>query len=126
MVAKPTTLIAAVAFFLPSLGHAAEYRLGKPFPMTCEGVLTYQDGGYFLSHDQTHLNSGSESDGICDGATIAEESGHATTKYTLREKTIRQVLQACAVGRLCEITGTMNGISHDVWFWVGITSVQVK
>jgi hypothetical protein len=126
MGAKINTLAAAVVFLMSSHGQTAQYRLGTPFPTTCEGVLTYQEGGYFLTHDETHLNSGSDHDGICDGATIAEETGHSTTKYTLREKIIRQVLEACSLGHLCEIVGEMNGISHDVWFWVRITSVRSK
>jgi hypothetical protein len=45
----------AAAFFLSTSGQAAQYRLGTPFPIACEGVLTYEDGGYFLTHDETHL-----------------------------------------------------------------------
>jgi hypothetical protein len=119
-------LITAAVLLTPTLGHTAQYRLGTPFPMTCEGVLSYKDGGYFLNRDDTHLNSDSEHDAICNGATIAEETGHTSTKYTLREKTIIQVLKACSLGHLCEIAGQMNGISHDIWFWVAITSVRAK
>jgi hypothetical protein len=53
MLRKLLTLTAAALLGLltlcPSLGHAAQYELGTPFPATCEGILNSRNGIYFLT-----------------------------------------------------------------------------
>lgn len=106
------------------VAQAAHYELGTPFPMTCVGILRSKTGlEYHLEADDGHLNSGSDNDRICQQATIAEKSGRTALRYTLKEETIRRLLSVCSVGKLCEISGQMNGLTHDVFFWVQIYSV---
>jgi hypothetical protein len=122
----PFVFIFAVAFTLYNsrMAQGAQYELGRPFPMTCVGVLESKTAvEYHLISDDTHLNSNSDNDRICQQATIAEKSGRTALSYTLREETIRRLLKVCSLGKLCEISGQMNGLSHDVFFWVQIYSI---
>jgi hypothetical protein len=108
-----------LAVTVSAVAEAARYELGKPFPMSCVGILDSKAGGYFLTTEGR-----SDDDRICHYATIAEESTakHAL-KYTLREKTVIQVLRVCTLGKPCRIEGLMNGLTHDVYFWVRVDSV---
>jgi hypothetical protein len=78
---------------------------------------------HHLEADYSHLNPVSDHDRICHQATIAEKSGRAALRYTLKEETVRRLLSVCSLGKLCEISGQMNGLSHDVFFWVHIYSI---
>ena len=113
-----------LTLYNPPAAQAANYELGKPFPMTCVGVLQSIGGGYWLTADDSHLNSNSDDDLKCQGATIAERSGKSALAYTLKETTIRRLLNVCSPGKLCEISGLMNGLTHDVFFWVQIYSIR--
>jgi hypothetical protein len=44
-------VILATTVFLPSDGQAAQYQLGKPFPMTCDGTLVYHKDISSLEQD---------------------------------------------------------------------------
>jgi hypothetical protein len=119
--------ILATVVFLPSCGQAAQYQLGKPFPMTCEGTLVYHKGIYSLEQDIDHPSTDPDHDLICGLADLAEESdtGYAL-KYSLKEKAIIQILKSCSLSKLCRVVGYVNGLSHDVYFWVRIDSVSAK
>jgi hypothetical protein len=43
--------------------------------------------------------------------------------YTLKESTIRRLLKYCSVGKFCQISGQMNGLTHGNFFWVDIYSI---
>jgi hypothetical protein len=119
-------IIALVASFHPArVAQAAHYELGTPFAMTCVGILQSSTGvEYHLTADDNHLNSNTDHDRICQQATIAERSGRTALRYTLKEETIRRLLNVCSLGKLCEISGQMNGLSHDVFFWVQMYSIN--
>jgi|SRR5579885_394753 len=117
-------IIATSIYFSPSVVRAANYSLGTPFRMSCVGTLEYKAGAYFLSVDDDHPNSSDDDNRICGGATIAEEKNKYALRYTLREKTIIRLLRTCSLGDLCQIVGYMNGLSHDIWFWVKIDAIS--
>lgn len=120
----PFLFLITLTFALPSMAFAAHYELLTPFPMTCVGVLRSNNGlEYHLEADDTHLNSDSDNDRICQQATIVEKSGKSALRYTLKEATIRRLLNTCSRGKLCEISGQMSGLTHDVFFWVQIYSI---
>jgi hypothetical protein len=74
--AFPFMCMLPLAFTLnPRVAQAANYELGTPFPMTCVGILQSKGGQYWLTADDSHLNSNSDDDHRCQGATIAERSG---------------------------------------------------
>jgi len=116
-------LIPLVLTLNSPMAYAANYELGTPFPMTCVGILSKLGHGYHLVRDNNYLNSNSDNDRICQQATIAEKSGSAAIGYTLKEETIRRLLKACSLGKPCEISGHMNGLSHDILFGVQIYSI---
>jgi hypothetical protein len=116
----------AVAIFLPATAQPAEYQLIPPFHMVCEGILVSQNGAYKLVEDDRHLNSDSDDDRICLEATIAENSGRSSLKYTLKEREISRILKVCSVGKLCRIEGAMSGLTHDVYFFVKIDAVSAQ
>jgi hypothetical protein len=124
--AIPFMCMLPLAFTLhnPHVAQAANYELGKPFPMTCVGILqSYPNGmGYILSVEKAG-STYAEQDSQCQLATIAERSSKSALVYTLKEETIRRLLNICLLGKLCEISGQMNGLSHDVFFWVQIYSI---
>jgi hypothetical protein len=41
--------------------------------------------------------------------------GFATSAQTARE---------CSIGKICDITGQVNGMSHDIFFWVIIYTIN--
>jgi hypothetical protein len=89
--AFPFMCMLPLAFTLnPRVAQAANYELGTPFPMTCVGILQSKGGQYWLTADDSHLNSNSDDDHRCQGATTAERSGKSALVYTLKEKTIRR------------------------------------
>jgi hypothetical protein len=109
---------------IADVAQAAHYELGTPFPMTCVGILQSITGAeYHLTADDNHLNSNDDHDRICQQATIAEKSGKAALRYTLKDETVRRLLSICSLGKPCEISGQMNGLTHDVFFWVQIYSI---
>ena len=116
--------LAAIAW-TPAV-QAANYELGTPFPMTCEGILVSENGIYGLVSDDDHLNSASDDDILCLHATIAEKSSRYALPYTLKENEISRVLKTCSVGKLCRVEGYVNGLTHDVWFFVKIDSLSAK
>ena len=114
-----------IAAVLPLAAHAAHYELGTPFSMTCVGILRSETGmEYHLEEDDSHLNSDTDHDRICQQATIAEKPGQAALRYTLKGETVRRLLSVCSFGKLCEISGQMNGLTHDVFFWEQIYSIR--
>ena len=115
----------AVIIWAPAV-QAANYELGTPFPMVCEGVLVSENGIYTLVADDNHLNSDSDDDIVCLHATVAEKSSMYALKYTLKDNEVDRILKTCSVGRLCRIEGDMNGLTHDVYFFVKIDSVSAK
>jgi hypothetical protein len=125
---KPGSFIGlATAVSISCAAEAAQYQLGTPFPIACEGVLENHNGEYVLRADDDHLNTDSQNDFICGLATVAEEStAKYRLKYTLRENAIIRILRTCSLGKLCRIVGYVNGLSHDVYFWVKIDSVSAK
>jgi clan AA aspartic protease (TIGR02281 family) len=96
--------------------------LGKPFPMTCEGILETRSNGaeYHLAPEDKGQSS---FECIACTGTIAEISSKYALKYTLKEKEIAQLLKTCSVGKPCRIVGYMNGLTHDVYFWVKIEAM---
>src|SRR6202022_2037370 len=107
-----------------AIGYAANYELGAPFPMTCEGILEYRNGIYTLNLNLDQRDPTTDNR-ICNSATVAEESRTKyALKYTLKEKAISQILKICSLEKTCRIVGYMNGLSHDVYFWVKINSVS--
>jgi hypothetical protein len=106
--------------------EGANYELGTPFPIACEGILVSENGIYGFVEDDKHLNSGSDDDIVCLHATIAEKSNINALKYSLKDKEISRILKTCSVGKLCRIEGYMNGLTHDVYFFVKIDSVSAK
>ena len=121
MLAAPMKALIAISASVLSLSfaNAANYQLGRPFPQTCEGILATSNGAeYHLAPDKDQ----SSFDITCTG-TIAEISGEHALKYTLKEKQIIQLLKTCSVGKPCRIVGYMNGLSHDIYFWVKIEAM---
>ena len=86
-------LLLAFTLHHPSDARGANYELGRPFPMTCVGILQSKGGQYWLTADDSHLNSDSDDDRRCEGATIAERSGKNALFYTLKEETIRETAE---------------------------------
>jgi hypothetical protein len=122
-----TVAVLATIVFLPSSGQATQYQLGKPFPMACEGNLVYHKGIYSLEQDIDNPSSDPDHDLICGLADLAEETDTGSAlKYTLKEKAIIQILRSCSLGKLCRVVGYVNGLSHDVYFWVRIDSMSAK
>jgi hypothetical protein len=115
----------AVIIWTPAV-QAANYELGTPFPIACEGILVSENGIYTLVADDNHLNSDSDDDITCLHATVAEKSNINALKYTLKDNEISRILKTCSVGKLCRIEGSMNGLTHDVYFFVKIDSVSAK
>jgi hypothetical protein len=124
------SVMAAAAFvatiLCPPLGQAAQYSLGTPFPIACEGILGSRNGIYFLDEDPDHPRSNLENDIICSNATIAEEKSKHALKYTLKEDAIIRLLRKCSLGKPCRIVGYVNGLSHDVYFFVKIDTISAK
>jgi hypothetical protein len=107
--------------------QGANYQLGTPFPITCFGTLEYDAGEYRLipgKEDDGFYYEDEETKNRCQLAIVAEKSKGRNFTYTLKDKTIRRLLRFCSVGKRCEISGLMNGLSHDVYFWVQIYSIQ--
>ena len=120
-------IVLATSILSPSVGRAAKYQLGTPFPIACEGILASSNGIYSFVADDDRLNSNSENDIICSNVTIAEESRTKyALKYTLKENAIVQLLKTCSVGKLCRIVGYVNGLSHDVYFFTKIEAISVS
>jgi hypothetical protein len=90
----------AVIIWIPVL-QAANYELGTPFPIACEGVLVSENGIYTFVADDDHLNSDSDDDFFCLHATIAEKSNVNALKYTLKDNEVSRILKTCSVGKLC-------------------------
>jgi hypothetical protein len=126
----------ALAFALcTGTAQAAMFELDNPFPKTCYGVLTesrdVEDGkligaSYFLNSEDENASS------ECYRAVIAQTSrrdtyvstnGLRVSDYTLKEPTIRRLLKYCSVGKFCQISGQMNGLTHGNFFWVDIYSI---
>ena len=108
--------------FAPFIAKAAHYELGTPFPVTCEGILAVTNGIYSFSGD---VRSDTDENQIaCVNATIAERKSKTALGYTLKEKAIERLLSACSVGQRCRIAGMMNGLSHDVFFFVRLDNVS--
>src|SRR5450432_384414 len=104
----------ATSIVSPSVGRAAKYQLGTPFPIACEGILATTNGMYSFAADDDN----SENVIICSNATIAEESRtQYALRYTLKEKAIVRLLKTCSVGKPCRVVGYVNGLSHDVYFF---------
>ena len=117
-------LLAVVAVFGTPATEAANYSLGKPFPMMCEGLLESRGDGtsYTLRIEKDDLT---DDERICASATIAEENGvRYRTPRALGDKTIIRLLRSCSLGKPCRISGLMSGWSHDVWFWQRIDSIS--
>src|SRR5436190_6387695 len=85
--------------------QAANYEIGTPFPIACEGILVSENGIYTLVADDNHLNSDSDDDIICLHATIAEKNNIHALKYTLKDNEISRILKTCSVGKLCRVEG---------------------
>lgn len=121
---RSTLLISSIFFFAVCAAKGAHYELGVPFPLTCIGILQSNNGlEYHLAADNSHLNTNSDQDNVCQQATIAEKPGRDALAYTLKEETIHRLLKACSLGKLCEVSGQASGLSHDVFFWVQIYSI---
>jgi hypothetical protein len=122
--------IAALTLALcTSSAHASYQSLGAPFPATCYGILEYRETA-FPSGPDYYLDTTNYPDQQigCGTGVIAQRSRKDDTKYllpkyTLKEATNRRLLKACTVGKFCEISGHMNGMSHDIFFWVDIYSI---
>jgi hypothetical protein len=122
--AKWLGLIAIVCMSTPA--QAANYALGAPFHIVCEGILVSQNGSYQLEVDDNHPSSNPDDDQICSEAIVAEKNSENALKYTLKDSEIARILQTCSVGKVCRIEGQMRGMSHDVFFFVKIDSMSVK
>jgi hypothetical protein len=117
--------LAAITLIGTSVGYGAQYELGSPFAISCEGRLDSKGGQYFFSRDHKVKSDSDDNEQICSLATIAEKTTKTPlSRYTLREATIRRLLGTCSLGNACRITGCMNGLSHDVYFFVKIDSVS--
>jgi hypothetical protein len=119
----------ATSILSPSVGRAAKYQLGTPFPIACEGILASTNGMYsFAADDENSENDDetSENDIICSNATIAEErQTKYALKYTLKEKAIVRLLKTCSIGKPCRIVGYVNGLSHD-WPAAGSADTELS
>jgi hypothetical protein len=116
----------AVTIWAPVAVQAANYELGTPFPIACEGILVSEGGSYKLDADVTEASADSD-EFICASATIAEKSDNKyALKYTLKDNEITRILKVCSVGKLCRIEGEMSGLTHDVYFFVKINSISAK
>jgi hypothetical protein len=126
----------ALAFtFWAGAAQAAMLQLGTPFPNTCYGVLSkyrdVEDGkliGVTYGLESEDKNASYE----CKSAIIAQTSrkdtyvsinGLRSSDYTLKEDTIQRLLKHCSVGKFCQISGQMNGLTHGTFFWVDIYSI---
>ena len=55
--------------------------------------------------------------------TYVSTNGLRVSDYTLKEPTIRRLLKYCSVGKFCQISEQMNGLTHGNFFWVDIYSI---
>jgi hypothetical protein len=121
--------LTAVAFVTSA--QTANYELGVPFAMSCTGILRANKypGGvrYNLEPIKGYPNRNEKeawegyNDMLC-SATLADTS--PSIDSPLGKETIKRLLRECSIGKICDITGQVNGLSHDIFFWVIIYTVN--
>ena len=117
----PALAVAALSWF----GAAAAQRDHR-FPLTCQGVLDTKGGQYFFAEGDKPLNADPDDDFICAHVTIAERSTGSALRQSLREDTIRRLQGICRVGRSCRVSGLVLNLSHDVYVYVRVDSIQAQ
>ncbi len=125
MSSRSTTAALTVAILSAALGRAAAEDV-KPFALTCEGTLASKGGQYFFAEGDRPLNPDADDNIICAHVTIAERRGGAAVRRSLKEDTIRRLLDACRVGASCKVTGSVLNLSHDVFVYVKIDSLSSR
>jgi hypothetical protein len=122
---RTTILALAVAALSGSFGPAAAQRDPR-FPLTCQGVLDTRGGQYFFVEGDTPLNADPDDDIICSHVTIAERSTGSALRQSLKEDTIKRLLGVCRVGKSCRVSGLVLNLSHDVYVYVRVDSIQLQ
>ena len=126
-----TMLAALAAIVVATTAPAANYELGVPSSMSCTGVLraTKYPGGIWYNLEPVKVypnrNEKEEWQGFNDmlcSATLADTS--PSVDRPLGKETIKRLLRECSIGKVCDITGQVNGMSHDIFFWVTIYTIN--
>lgn len=118
-------LALVVAALSWSFGPAAAQRAPR-FPLTCRGVLDTKGGQYFFAEGDRPLNADPDDDIICSHVTIAERSTGAALRQSLKEETIKRLQSICVVGKSCRVSGLVLNLSHDVYVYVRVDSIQAQ
>jgi hypothetical protein len=105
---------------------ASDWALGAPFQIACEGTLESRNGFIRLKLNLDQIDSVTDDDRSCDGATIAEKGSYPWSKYELKENAVSQILRTCSSGKPCRIVGYMRGLSHGEYIWTKMDSVSAK
>ena len=108
-----------------SVGQAADLKIenSPQFSITCTGVLETRNGIYFFNREKPITGLTPDDEVACWGASILPNDKGC---WPMRGKSIEQILAVCPIGKTCQVAGVLKNLTHGLYCWTEVNSVNAK